>query len=153
TRRPREKGGGGGGGQRREPQPDPHGPRAVVRLRRAAQKRRLSDGGQSDPPARAQGAGRRGGRSPADRQAAQPEQDPRRLRRLLPLRQVLRQAVAEHEVVLRVSGLSKAFPGTRALEDVDLAVRRGEIHALVGANGSGKSTLVKILAGVVKPDA
>jgi len=57
------------------------------------------------------------------------------------------------EVVLRVAGVSKSFPGTQALREVDLDVRRGEIHALAGANGSGKSTLVKILAGVLTPDA
>ena len=47
---------------------------------------------------------------------------------------------------------SKTFPGLQALSDVDLAVRAGEIVALVGQNGSGKSTLVKILAGVEQPD-
>jgi ABC-type sugar transport system ATPase subunit len=54
--------------------------------------------------------------------------------------------------LLRVSGLSKTFPGLRALYDVDFAVRRGEIVALVGQNGSGKSTLVKILTGIHQAD-
>lgn len=49
--------------------------------------------------------------------------------------------------ILEMRGVTKHFPGTLALSEVDLTVRRGEIHALVGQNGAGKSTLVKILAG------
>jgi ribose transport system ATP-binding protein len=55
-------------------------------------------------------------------------------------------------VALRLHGLSKTFPGQRALDDVDLEVAAGEVHALVGQNGSGKSTIVKILAGYHQPD-
>ncbi len=54
---------------------------------------------------------------------------------------------------LRMTGISKSFPGIRALSDVDLEVEAGEVHAIVGENGAGKSTLMKILAGVHQPDA
>ena len=52
-----------------------------------------------------------------------------------------------------VREISKAFPGVQALDRVSLALRAGEIHALVGENGSGKSTLVKCLSGVHQPEA
>ena len=57
------------------------------------------------------------------------------------------------EVVLEIRGLSKNFPGVKALQDVDLVVRRGEVHALMGENGAGKSTLIKALTGVYPRDA
>jgi ribose transport system ATP-binding protein len=53
---------------------------------------------------------------------------------------------------VEIRGLTKRFLGTLALDHVDLAIGRGEIHALVGENGAGKSTLIKTLAGVYPPD-
>lgn len=54
---------------------------------------------------------------------------------------------AARKSVLQIVGLSKTFPGTKALDDVSLEIGEAEIHALVGQNGSGKSTLIKVLAG------
>lgn len=56
------------------------------------------------------------------------------------------------EEIIRMEGISKEFPGVKALSDVNLVVRKGEVHALVGENGAGKSTLIKILMGVYQKD-
>jgi putative multiple sugar transport system ATP-binding protein len=50
--------------------------------------------------------------------------------------------------ILEMRGISKAFPGVKALRDVNLVVKQGEIHAICGENGAGKSTLMKVLSGV-----
>ncbi|MFF3641208.1 sugar ABC transporter ATP-binding protein [Streptomyces sp. NPDC002564] len=54
--------------------------------------------------------------------------------------------------MLSVTGLTKTFPGVRALDGVDFTARAGEVHALIGENGAGKSTLIKVLTGVYRPD-
>jgi putative multiple sugar transport system ATP-binding protein len=51
-------------------------------------------------------------------------------------------------IILEMRGITKTFPGVKALDNVNLKVREGEIHALVGENGAGKSTLMKVLSGV-----
>ena len=55
--------------------------------------------------------------------------------------------------ILQLQHITKGFPGVKALNDINLAIRQGEIHALLGENGAGKSTLMKILSGIYRPDA
>jgi simple sugar transport system ATP-binding protein len=59
----------------------------------------------------------------------------------------------DDDVVVRLRGIGKTFPGVVANHDIDIDVRRGTVHAVVGENGAGKSTLMKILYGVQKPDS
>ena len=54
--------------------------------------------------------------------------------------------------LLQMSGIVKEFPGVRALDGVDLDVRAGEVHCLLGQNGAGKSTMIKVLSGFHQPD-
>jgi inositol transport system ATP-binding protein len=60
---------------------------------------------------------------------------------------------ASRPTLLRMTGISKSFPGVRALDQVDFEVGEAEIHAFLGENGAGKSTLLKILSGAQPPDA
>jgi rhamnose transport system ATP-binding protein len=57
------------------------------------------------------------------------------------------------EPILTLSGISKSFPGVRALHEVGLELYAGEVTALIGENGAGKSTLVKVMTGIYQPDA
>ena len=57
------------------------------------------------------------------------------------------------DIILSLQGISKEFPGVKALDDVTINIERGTIHGLVGENGAGKSTLIKVLAGIYQPTA
>ncbi|WP_286170209.1 sugar ABC transporter ATP-binding protein [Halocella sp. SP3-1] len=56
-------------------------------------------------------------------------------------------------ILLETRGVSKSFPGVKALDNINMEIRKGEVHALIGENGAGKSTFVKILAGAFQQDA
>jgi len=58
-----------------------------------------------------------------------------------------------HDRILHISNLSKSYSGIKALDNVQLSIKKGEVHALMGENGAGKSTLMKIIAGLVTPDS
>src|SRR5690348_12600606 len=55
--------------------------------------------------------------------------------------------------ILKIRGITKTYPGVRALQDVSFDVERGTIHAIMGENGAGKSTLMQIIAGAQRPDS
>ncbi|WP_214111318.1 ATP-binding cassette domain-containing protein, partial [Acrocarpospora catenulata] len=63
------------------------------------------------------------------------------------------QSAPDSASLLTMQGIVKQFPGVRALDGVDLDVRAGEVHCLLGQNGAGKSTLIKVLAGAHQPDS
>ena len=60
------------------------------------------------------------------------------------------EAINNKDYILNVDGVSKAFGGTQALKNVQLHVKKGEVHALLGENGAGKSTLMNIIIGLLR---
>jgi len=72
---------------------------------------------------------------------------------VLAWRAMMASATNEGPPRLSIRNVAKTFPGVRAVDDVSLEVRRGEVHALIGENGAGKSTLMHLVAGVYQPDS
>jgi len=56
------------------------------------------------------------------------------------------------EYILELNGITKIFPGVKALDNVHFQLKEGEIHALMGENGAGKSTFIKVITGVHQPE-
>ena len=56
------------------------------------------------------------------------------------------------DVILELKDIIKEYPGVKALNHMNLTVRTGEVHALMGENGAGKSTLIKVISGAVRPN-
>ena len=57
-----------------------------------------------------------------------------------------------NDYILELHNISKSFPGVKALNDINLKIKKGEVHALVGENGAGKTTLIRVVSGIYKPD-
>ncbi len=55
--------------------------------------------------------------------------------------------------ILEINGVSKSFPGVKALDNINLKIKKGEVHALVGENGAGKTTLIRLISGIYKADS
>ena len=55
--------------------------------------------------------------------------------------------------ILEINGVSKSFPGVKALDNINLKINKGEVHALVGENGAGKTTLIRLISGIYKADS
>jgi branched-chain amino acid transport system permease protein len=72
---------------------------------------------------------------------------------IAPLALTRETAQEDGSVILSVHGLSKQFGGLKAVDGIDLAIRRNTVHALIGPNGSGKTTLLNVLNGIVRPTA
>ncbi len=57
------------------------------------------------------------------------------------------------EYILEMRNITKTYPGVKALDDVSLSIKKGEVHAIVGENGAGKSTFIKVITGAITPDS
>lgn len=63
-----------------------------------------------------------------------------------------KEAICLSEYILELNGITKIFPGVKALDNVHFNLKAGEIHALAGENGAGKSTFIKVITGAHQPD-